>query len=140
MERPSIEILNNTSSLLRFSLTHTIDGNIPSLSDEGIFSISPSESKKVSWVNEGTANLFVWDEEGEVKWKGIIPAKVQKPIILSQNGEKVFFDSMELPKDFMPTTSFQQNTNTSQPFFYVMLILLFIFILVCLGHYFFSKN
>lgn len=140
MEQPSIEIINNTKQSLKFSLTHTIDGVVPSASSSSIFPIAPSETKIVAWANEGTANLFVWNEIDELIWKGIIPAKVKKPILLSQNGEKVFFDSMELPKDFAVTTSLQNNATTdSSQFFYVMLCLLFLFIIACFVYYFLKK-
>ncbi len=67
-------------------------------------SISPGTSERFA-VKNGTMNMFVWTYvDAPPVWKGIIPTKVKKPVIIFPEQNKVLYDGVQIPEGFGPNT------------------------------------
>lgn len=131
----NIEFVSKADTEIKICLKNSEDSFPPSVGD--CLELSPRKINKISWTdNGGTANLFVFSSQDELKWKGVIPTKVKKPIEILQNGEKVIFDNIELQKDFAVTTGFQEKSSNYNTFFWILILVLFLGILI----YFIYRN
>ena len=97
-------------------------------------------------------NMFVWRKINygdlekkvidQIIWKGVIPTKVNKTLIVDPDAKKVIYDGMELPDNFQVTTSLKMNnydnnvapaTNCWLTYFIVSLIIVLIIIGIFYG-------
>ena len=74
-------------------------------------SISPGISQKLA-VKDGTMNMFVWtDINSPPVWKGIVPTKVKKSIIIFPEQKKVLYDNIQIPEGFRPITNLSDKVS-----------------------------
>ena len=112
MNTQSIQVVNssNTNEIM-IKLTPPENAQTP----ENKFPIViPLKSSKEVAVRGGVMNIFVWMNHNrgnldnkmvtELVWKGIIPTKTIKPIIIIPEKKKIMHDGMELPSNFRPVT------------------------------------
>ena len=112
MNVQSIQVTNSSDSHpIYLKLTPPENANVPEKSS--FISISPKSTENIA-VQGSIMNMFVWmrlnyenlEEKvsDEVIWKGVIPTKVNKTLIIDPEGKKVIYDGMELPDNFQVTT------------------------------------
>ena len=117
MNAQNIQITNSSKShciLLKFTPPENAD--VPD--SKSLITISPGSTETIS-VNGGVMNMFVWEKHSEdniqsiLVWKGIVPTKVNKTLVVDPKEGKVFYDGMELPSNFQPSTNLEQLGSRS---------------------------
>lgn len=76
--------------------------------------------------------MFVWNKQGNLIWKGIVPTKVKKEILVLPDERKVYFSGIEIPEGFKPTTSLDNPSENSKSFFSTNWVLILLIVLVLL--------
>ena len=128
MDIQSIQINNSSDSKNIFvKLTPPENAHVPESNE--LINIPPNSTKTVG-VQGGVMNLFVWDKLMNVNWKGIIPTKINKMIVISPEENKVSYDGTEIPSNFETTTHFEDTNpkNNNWPYFIVSLVITLILI------------
>ena len=70
--------------------------------------VSPNSTIKMAASHgSGTLNLFVWNTTppNNIIWKGIVPTKVQKPLVVIPERKEVKYMDIVLPSGFNPVTN-----------------------------------
>lgn len=133
MNIQTISIFNlSESQTISVALFSSEDASLPS---GGSLNISPKGSVTPA-VQNGSMNLFIWNENSECIWQGIIPTKTQKIIEISPEKKKVFHNNMEIPHGFGPITSLDDSrfVKKSSNNFYIWIIAIAIILLFIVGY------
>jgi len=143
MHSPTLQVANTSSDKsIQISFNPPEDANVPDKTKRIL--ISPKETKKMA-VQEGTMNLFVWNES-VLLWKGIVPTKIQKPLLISPDTKEVMYGAMILPEGFNPITDpshsgfVQQSTSLLSNSTLIILLVILIICGIGLYIYFFKKQ
>lgn len=94
-------------------------------------------------VGHGTMNMFVWDGDRTLIWKGIVPTKTQKTLSIDPEHKKVYHNDMEIPEGFGPITDLgshpgfvvKQSGINSLDAKYIVLLIIALFV-ICFGVYY----
>ena len=140
MNTQSVQVSNSSkenSILIKF--TPPENATIP---DKSSLSISPGSIARID-ANGGVMNMFIWgknlgsNNDSDLIWKGVVPTKINKMLVIDPEGKKVFYDGIELPDNFQPTTSPQSGVvpqkDNSWTYFIVSLIIVLLFVGVFLS-------
>ena len=102
MDTQTIQVANDSSSIpIYVAMNSPENANISQPPTSPI----PAKSMDKIAVKDGTMNMFVWtDVNADPMWKGIVPTKVRKIIVVSPEDRKVTYDGIELPEGFNPVT------------------------------------
>lgn len=112
------------------------DANIPQPPENCIHSSSSDEYS----VQGGTMNMFVWvDTNSPPVWKGIVPTKIKKDLIIDPEKKKVYYDSLEIPEGFNPVTGHEiAGTPAKYSTLHIILFVLCVVLLIILIWYLFG--
>jgi hypothetical protein len=97
-------------------------------------------------VGHGTMNMFVWDGDRTLIWKGIVPTKTQKILSVDPEHKKVYHNDMEIPEGFGPITDLASHpgfivkhsgfNRLDAKYTIEIVLLLIVFIILCFGAYY----
>lgn len=132
MNIQKVNIVNKSSFLnIKLLLTSPEDATTPS--ENNSIELIASEEKNISYQN-ATANLFIWNENGEMIWRGIIPTKVQHPIEIYPEDSKVVFDGMILPDNFKTITNLNQGTKKTYHNIWLYFLIFALIVIIIIGY------
>jgi ATP-dependent Zn protease len=138
MEEQSIQISNSSNDkciLVNLSSPENSDS-----SKDKRIEISRNSVKKIN-TKGGVMNMAVWEKRPSQKiiWKGVIPTKIDKILIINPEETQVIYDGMEIPnfltslektsENFMKIES-MNNENNSLSFWNYFIIMFLLIIII----------
>jgi hypothetical protein len=152
MEEQSIQISNSSKD--KCILVNLSSPENPNSYQDKQIEIPRNSVKKIN-TKGGVMNMAVWEKNSSQKiiWKGIIPTKIDKILIINPNEKQVIYNGMEIPnnltsleynnnENFMQIVLIPGGKNSSLSFwnYFIIIFLLSIIIIIIIIIYFRNKR